>query len=510
VYPSAMHPWRPLSLPSRIVLGLAGLLGIAAIVGASHASADRLERRLYDAYLSLGRSVRQPSDLVVVSPEGGNGDRIVTEDESRAVFRLLGEFGARRIALVGSPIEGSSPGELLASLHAQLPGVVDREFGTIEENVRALFGGIRTGSVPPKELDRYVELLAETIRASGVRIKDAADAGSRESLTSFEEAFAPAFVAADSFIGASADSDGVLRSVRLVKTVDGQLVSSFELSSLKAYLGASSMDYSKGNIVLGGCSFPGGATRELSIAVDGEARTPLGRPRGLSKGGLRKLALEDVRAAVREENELVARLEKMEAEGDLEAEGLVLLSRYRRAELLRSQVASGAVVAQADWKEAREAFFLAAQSYFKDSLPTAAPAPAPASEADADADAEKSALFEDCRDLVSSLAARRSFFAQSLSGSFVYLSVDGGAAKEAEVAAIFAAEALAKRLPAASLAVFKRNLSILLALLSIIMTAVALFVGRVSPRRRGGPTSREPGAGSAGGSEASRPSSPGI
>lgn len=492
-----MHTRRPLSLPSRILLAFAGLLGLAAIVGASQLGADRLERKLYDAYLSLGRAVKSPSDLVVVAPEG-QGDRALTEEESRAVFRLLGEFGSRRVALVGSAIEGSSPADLLASLRAQLPGVVDSEVGTVEANVRALFEGMRKGSVPPKDLERYVDLLADTIRESGLRIKEAADTGSRESVSSSHEPFAPPFAAADSFIGAIADPDGGLRSLRLAQTVDGQLYSSFELSSLIAYLGASSMDYSKGRILLGDCSFPGGATGELSIPVDTEARTPLSRQRGI--GGLRRLALEDLRASVREEGELVALLGKMEAEGRLESEGLVLLSRYRRAELLRSQVASGAIVAVADWKEAREAFFLAAQSYFKD-------APAPGA-----ADAETSELFVECRDLVASLAASRSSFAESLSGAFVYLAVDGEAAREAETGAIFAAEALAKSLPAANLLAFKRDIALFLAFLSLAVAAFALIYGR-RPRREEsgtGPISRQEGpvSGSAGASEASRPSSP--
>jgi hypothetical protein len=467
VYPSTMRIKRRFPLSFRIALVLACAFGIAALVFMSHASANRIELWLYDAYLGLGPSTRLPAVLVL--PEAGKGTLSLSDEESRATFRLLGELGVKRVSLAGSVLEPLSSGDRLSALQAELPGLVDRECGTVEENVRALYEAIRSGSLPPKDLGRDVDLLVDTIHASGERIKEAAVSGGAGSSASFEEPFAPPIVAAGSFIGSKPDSDGVLRSILLVKVEKGSLVPSYELSSLMAYLGAPKLELKPGRLVLSGCSFPGGASGELSIPVDSEARALLGRTRKGSGGESQRLDLAMLRGMISEEAELLARVEELDAEGFLEGQGLVLLSRYRRTELLRASAVAGAAVG--DWKEARKDFFSAAADYFETaSAPESASAP-----------------FEDCRRLARSLVSERAALAQKLEGSFVYLAMDEEHIAPALAGTAFAAQALSGRIPSVSFASFRWALVLILVFLALVCALIALLTKGQRP------TSREPG-----------------
>jgi hypothetical protein len=491
-----------LSRLRRVGLVVSGLIGLAALLVAARSPVDRLERRLYDRYLGLSGASACPADFLVLEPDG-KGTEAWSEGEAAAVLRLLGEFGAKRAALSDPGFGRGAGREELAARRSELPLLVDREYGTIERNVRGLFEALRSGTLPPKEFGKSIDLLTEAIKASGERVKAAA-VDDEASVPSSDGA-SPGVVTG-SFVGSRADFDGVLRSVVLVKEEGGRLMPSYELSSLVDYLGSPSLEKAQGRLVLRGCSFPGGSVRDISLPIDGGGRFRLGWPRASSAP--RVLHVGEIRSAIREENALVVAVEELNGRGALGAEGGVLLSRYRRAELLRSGLSGAAsadsAAAVADWREARAAFFAAALAYFRaegaaaePAVPVAGPVdasaavPVPPSAAEdsaaASSVADTGALRAECYRLALSLDARRKTLSEALGGAYVFIAprgdgsalatVSGGATNAAEAGAAFAALVLSGRYPVAGPLAFRVALVLLLTLLALAAASLAVFRG---------------------------------
>ena len=484
VYPSAMHPQRRSSRPRRLVPGLACLFALAALLVAARSPVDRLERKLYDLYLGLSGPSRSPADLLALYPERGKGAEDWSEGEAEAALRLLGEFGARSVALADPGFGRVSASERLDSLRSGLPGFVDGEYGAIERNVSGLFEAIRSGTLPPKELGRSVDLLLDSIRSSGERLKrTAAGEGEKGGGSTAADPASPRIVAAGSFVGSLADPDGVLRSVILVKDEEGRILPSYELAALEDYLGAPSLERRAGSLVLRGCAFPGGSSRDLVLPIDGAGRFRLGWPRPGSPSAPRSLALSELRSAIREEAALVANLEALEAGGSLGSGGAVLLSRYRRAELLRSELAAGSAQAE-DWRETREDFFSAALAYFQ------------AEGASAKSGDQSAALRGECLGLALSLESRRKALGEALKGSFVLLApreespapatIYGSPTDQAQAGAVFAALVLSGRYPRAGPAAFRVAVVLLLTFLALALAAISIALGRRAEASGGG------------------------
>jgi hypothetical protein len=499
VYPFRMHSSQRLPAVSLVLLPLASLFGLAALLVASLGPLDRLEGRLYDRYLGLSGPGRSPAGLLVIAPGEGDEAEEWSEEEARSALRLLGELGARSVAVADSDFGRPSASGRLDYLRSSLPPLVDAEYETIERNLRGLFDAMRAGTLPPKELGRNVDLLAAAVRESGERLKLAA-AGEEGVAAAAPDPAWPPLVARGAFVGAKPDSDGALRGLLLAREKAGKLIPSYELASLMDYLGSPALEEGVDCLVLRGCTFPDLSSRDLVLPVDGERRLRLGWPRPGSSSAPRLLALAELRAAVREEASLVADLKKLEDLGALGAEGAVLLSRYRRAELLRSELSlsergSGSPRSAADWRDAREAFFVAALAYFREaaSVPPAAPAPAAASVEGAAADTavETAALRGECLELARSLEGRRKSLAEALNGAFVFFSprdarpplgtIYGGRTSAAEAGAVLAAAALEGRVSVAGPSAFRAAVALLLAFVALCLAALAIVLGR---RRR--------------------------
>jgi len=507
---------RRLSTPRIVGLSLASVLAILALAAVTRAPLDRLELRLYDRYLEASGPRSCPQDILAVAPEEGKSSPEWSEAEAASALRLLREFDARRVAIADRSFGRESPRDKLEGLRARLPGLVDAEFDAVEGNVRALFGALRSGTLPPKELGKNVDLLASAIRAGGERLKAAVVAGPGLGGEAGPSVQDPQVLRFGSSVGGKADEDGVLRSIALVRKAEGAVLPSYELASLADYLGSPALELTKGRVLLQGCTFPDGRKGDLSLPVDEGGRFRMGWSRPGSAGSPRLFPMSDLRDAIREEAALVADLERLEERDALGPEGIVLMSRYRRAELLGSELDSSGASASA-WRDARQAFFEAARGYFQapasvgapESADTDAPADSGASEgavgvagaaAGAVPDAPAAgtiggaaALREECLGLVRSLQTRRRALAESVKGSYVFLSprpessvassVYGGATNGAIYAASFAAAALSGRGPVADLETCRAALACLFAVAAIVLGALSLAA---RPRRSPG------------------------
>lgn len=435
-----------------------------------------LDWRIYDRYLGFIPSPPAPRAFLVLQPDGRDGIKGLSASGALSIFRLLDEFEVDRLSLAGAAFDGGQESEALTALRSELPVLIDREDANIEENVRALFGAIRSGSVSPKESSRYIESLAEIIKRGGERIKEAASQSLSPTLRALEaeaERFRPP---APSFFETREDQDGRTRKILLIRSEGGRILPRAELAAMMAWLGDPALKVESGRLTLVGARFAEGGKRDLVIPVDGEGRALIGWPRPGSANAPRTLALSELLSVIRDEDSLVAKLEAMGTGGLLTGEGAALLSRYREAERLREERAVGDASASVDWREARRGFFAAARAYLEggreaemiSALAAGKAKPISSIEELSSIDdriASIKAAFKDGRACIERLSAGRVSLSKSLRGSFAFLSLSegkapimtsyGAAASAAYEGAVFASAALSgttpRRLPAREL-----------------------------------------------------------
>jgi class 3 adenylate cyclase len=464
-----MRMQKPKKVPLAsivVVSALSCTVGLSVAFFAGIPSLDSLKWRTYDRYLAFSGAKPAPGNFLVLCPESGEGPKPQSAKDTLLELRLLDEFEIQALALAGPAFAGAPEREELAALRSELPLIIDRECDTIERNIRSLFAAIRSGSIPPKELGRYVELLAGIVKAGGERLKETSGEGQDRTLQAIE-AESRRLVAVDGpFAAVKADPDGVLRRLPLVKKEGDRIVPSFELAALMDRLAGPSLRLEKGRVLLLGAKFPGGATRDMAIPVDAEGRALIDWPRPKSNYAPRMLALDELREAIAEEDGFISTIERMDTGGLLLAEGSVLLSRYRYVELLGENVAAGN--AAAEWREARKDFFSSALAYFQGSreeeriaaLREANGSPAATDEGIDPMDsrvAEIRQSYKEAREHIESLVARRERLSEELHGSFVFTSMNaeeaplvtsfGKRTSLAEAGAVFASAALSGNSP---------------------------------------------------------------
>lgn len=348
-----------------MAIAVAFAIGAAVTVLAASGGFSTLEWKLYDAYLGLLPARPMPGTFLVVYPESGGSPKRRSAKDALQVLRLLDEFEVGEVALVGDPFEGGAELEELSALRSGLPGLVDRESKSVQDNIRALFGAIRSGSIPPRELGRYVDLLAGIVATSGERIKEGSGIEQGSTLRELEAEIARYRHYGASFPGIQADPDKVLRRLPLVEKADDGLVSPrVELEALMRTLGNPLLEYEAGRVMLRDATSSEPRKPKAVIPVDGEGRALLDWSRTEKEEKVRKIAVGEVLKAIQEEEAFYAALVAMEAGGLLGGDGSALLSRYRHAQMLGEARAPADKAASADWRDSRKEFFMAAQGYF--------------------------------------------------------------------------------------------------------------------------------------------------
>jgi CHASE2 domain-containing sensor protein len=477
-----MRKYQPRTvLVIAVAIALSCAVGVSTVVLAGGAPMQTLEWKAYDAYLDLSPKNPAPGDFLAIYPNNQDSAKKPSIKDSLLVFRLLDEFGIESLALAGDAFEGGQEREELTALRSELPPLVDREYGGIEENIRALFSAIRSGSIPPKELGRYVEELVGIVKSSAERIKEASSEVHSPILSELEAEIERFSATQATIFELQADPDGVLRRVLLIKREGERIVPRVELALLMARLGNPRIKLEPGRIRLVGAKLPKGGTRDIAIPVDGEGRALLAWPRPSSSGAPRRLALDELLSAIREEESLVSALEAMETGGLLVGEGAALLSRYRHAERLREDSATGDRAALAEWREARQGFFSASLAYFEGNH-----------DAELVAGDEGMTKIREAyiaaRELAGKLAVRRATLSGSLRGACVFLSLYEGttppvtsygrATSAAYAGAVFASAALSGGTPRR---IAQRG-SVTLALLLVLIAASLGVALRAAPR----------------------------
>jgi hypothetical protein len=488
-----------LKLPGTAILGAIALscaVGFLSALLAGIRPLDETEWRIYDLYLALLPERSSPRDFLVLEPDLKPGDKRWSPRDALQIFRLLEEFEVERLALAGKAFEGGPEGEELAALRTTLPGIVDRECANINENIQALFGAIRLGSVQPKELNRYVEGLAGIVLKSGERIKSASGQEQSQTLLALDAETRRLGVEGAQFSGIEPDPDGRVRRIALVRVEDGRVVPRVELAALIGRLGYPVLKVEPGQVLLRGGKLPGGERKNFAIPVDTAGRALLPWPSPRSKVSPRRLSLASLFDTVQEEEDFIARLGTMQNGGIVIGAGAALLSRYQHSEQLLEAAQTGIdETGLADWREARQAFFSDANAYFTGGYEAELLSTLDANKARAGALPEEMALIDErmegikrdydvARTELARILADRAALAEKLRGSLVFFSppeakaalVDGfgGTASPAYAGAVFAGSVLSQSTPRALGASF----SLVAALaLSLIAAAAILVTG---------------------------------
>ncbi len=455
---------------AAVWLAIAASISLGAVfclLSASRPLAS-LEWKIYDRFLSISAQPTVPRDFIVLDPGETGKTASPSADEVLHLFRLLDELEISSLAMEGQAYEGGPEEEELSSLRSELPALVDKESGSINDNIRVLFGAILNGSIQSKSLNRYIENLTAIVESSGQRIKEAVSKGWSPTLSEIQTEGERIHMPKDSFFGTEPDPDGVTRRLSLVIKSAHGLLPRVELAVLMRRLGDPSLRLEPGRLILVGARAAGARSQDLGIPVDSEGRALIRWPRPGAKIAQRRLDLSQLFQAIDEERIFISLLGNLESGGLLVADGAALLSREQHAEQLRLGLRAGDDAALADWREARLAFFSSAQAYFR-AKPEAELISAlemekgrleQSSEALAPLEAQKEKIassYARARASIDKLSSLRASLADSLHGSNVFLSTSWGktqvltsfgeVASPAAAGAAFAASVLSGRTP---------------------------------------------------------------
>ncbi|MBL8965671.1 MAG: hypothetical protein JNG85_01610 [Spirochaetaceae bacterium] len=391
-----------LALPSLLALAAAGL----AVLFAATPLAEGPARSARDAYLAALPRPPAPRELLAVG-SGETEARALRAAELAGILALLDEFEATRVVVLTGGSAAASEAEATTALREELPRLVDREYAGIEENLRALFGAIRAGSIAPRDAERYVDALAVLVRKSGARLKGAAGLARSEAESLLEAEArtmggvfagldlksAPrgdarpaagespiaaqrlalpvakdrgAFVDQGSlrgepepllrgargggFVESRPEADGLPRGAAVLVEERGRRYLRAELAALADRLGNPALRLEEGALLFKAARMPGGPVRDLRLPLDETGRALLSWRRSGDPGAPRSLGREELLAEAEREARFAGLLEAMESGGLLLGEGGALPSRMRHAEELRAALREEAARSDA-WGE---------------------------------------------------------------------------------------------------------------------------------------------------------------
>ena len=246
----------------------------------------------------------------------------------------LAEFEARYALFDIEYTERSALGIDGTLLRQELPAQFSQEFSTIRQNIADLFQALRTGAIPLKEAEGYIQDLVGLTEQSKESLLARVQAIARDNdryLGQAARVFGKAFftvnllpakekepdeemlallqgrialqdvsvlgpqpqpapgirpailpilsgAAGAGFPNVVIDPDGVLRRIEMVRRHGDHYFAQLALAPLLDWLGGPRVVLSPGRLVLEGARLPDGATRTLSIPLDGEGRMMLNWP----------------------------------------------------------------------------------------------------------------------------------------------------------------------------------------------------------------------------------------
>lgn len=469
------------------------LVGTLAVFASLSRPLDDLGWKIYDLVSGMTSPPPAPGDFVAIYPSAEKlGPR--SAEEALGILRLLDEFRTREVALESRTFDGGRELEDLAALRSGLPPLVDKETGNLERNIRALFGAIRAGTIPPGELEKYVDSLVAIADRGGEQIKEAIGPEGNPVLAALERQKSSLGIVGTAFHEMEPDRDGVLRWIPLLRHEGGKTIARADLAALMSSLGDPSLELTPGRLLLRSAKLPGGRERTLVIPVDTTGRALVAWPRAGSDGRPRGLSLDSLLAFNAEEEELISALQAMDTGGLLGGDGSALLSMYRHAALLGESAPAGTKTDREEWRDAREEFFAATLAYFREGHEAGLIAavdvmknmPGRTDEELARLDArigEIQRSYAEGKRIIEDLASRRAVLRQGLGGSFVFLSLAGNASQDsasirdnrgvatdpAVAGAVLASSVLSQTVPG----VVPRNVALALALFLVLVVSLS-------------------------------------
>jgi adenylate cyclase len=478
-------------VPVILLLCLVEALGLTRYLG----------NGFYDLFLRLERPPRIARELLLVDID----DRAIATVGSWPWSRDLLADGLlamkeldARYAVFDTPFAGRAPlGVDRRMLREELPENLETEYGRIQENVRTLFDAIRRGSLRPGESPRYVAEILRLIESSKARLLDSVALVERDNdlylgqtLRLFERAFIA--VELDTSRGATLpsiedlgpvahfalgnvkptglpqmpagglllpaphasqgargggfreiepDYDGVIRRVRPLASIHGQVAGQVAFAALLDRLGGPAVTVAAEHITLTGGDQPKpAATVAIPLTPGGEVLIDWPHPR--SGSAPRRLSWNDLYRLTQLEEDLAVMLREMDGAGYLtfhRAQPSVP-ERYRMAERLRSLIlAEGRTELTGDWRKAREEYFAhfgvllagdveqkivsSTELFLASATGTEEERAAAAGTRD-----RVPVLFQDARRTLAELLALRGTLGEAMAGSFCVVSVTGESA----------------------------------------------------------------------------------
>jgi adenylate cyclase len=362
-----------------------------------------IELRAYDQLLHLKKNIPQHEDILFLDIDDYAIARVGTFPWSRRYMAegllLMKEFGAEYALFDIEYVNKSPLGVDVQYLDNQIPQSLEHEFGSIQENVQALFTALQNGNIPLDEAQSYVDSLQElneqakaalyedinqilrdndrylgeaaaffentfvTLNMLNQHDETVADdlktyAKNRFSLNSImnlteganlpqrkdiRPAILPILSGAKGagFVNVNPDSDGVRRRLQLFMEYDGKYFPQLMIAPLLDWLGNPSITVTKNNFILNDAEMPdSGTVKDIVIPRSRDGSFLLNWVKSDYLSSFRHLSYYELVYHDKLLDDLIYNLELMEENGYFQfyAGDQDILNPYRYAENLVNQL----------------------------------------------------------------------------------------------------------------------------------------------------------------------------
>jgi adenylate cyclase len=378
------------------------LLAVAALAAAALLPQYRaLERGVYDVLLGVRPPVEEREEFLLLNADDLAVAQVGMWPWSRHIMAdgliLMREFGLGYAVFDIEYVDRSPRGVDSLFLENEVPEAFAREFGSIAENIEALFGALIQGAIPLEEAEEFVAQLVELSHESRARLLAQVRSIARDNDEYLGQAarfFGQAFftntllpeevglievdeehrrfvlenVAYDAVqgdldllpeagdiqptispvirraVGAGfpnvlVDPDGVRRRVDLFGRYQGRVFAQLATRPLLDWLGNPTVEIERGRITLRDARHPDGDTRDIRIPLSYDQRMMVTWPQKRFDQSFRHVSINELYVHGLLERDLVANLEAMSDAGFMQfgEPGPDLLPAYNYAVALREE-----------------------------------------------------------------------------------------------------------------------------------------------------------------------------
>ncbi len=401
-----------LAVTAAVVVFLAVLGGVGALTG--------LEGRIYDAFLHFRPPVPENPSILLLDVDDLSIAKVGSWPWSRDVMAdgliLMREFGVRSATFDIQYLDPSPRGVDTFVLRDTVPDAFNQEFAQIQTNVQQLLEAVRTGTIAPRDVGRYVadldgltnqgkQRLLDTVRSVErdndaylgaaarffgqtyltVNSPDTPDDTVQKDLVDYALAnlalpsvtvqedptrkagsLAPAIMpvikgaAGAGFPNVIVDPDGVRRRIDLIKSYDGKYFAQLGLRPLLTWLGNPSIILKRRGITLKGAAIPGKGTSDITIPLTVNGQLLINWSHAEYLKSFRHLSFYELVLHKQLEDDLVYNLKLMNQSGYLAYDkgDFALLDAYNDAEGIKKDVLAGGDTAKiGEYVTTRAAFF---------------------------------------------------------------------------------------------------------------------------------------------------------